>query len=1128
MSQEESKRKRSRLSLKKRKSSSAGTTGNSAEGKEGGTNKTPNILDLLNKQKQGQTAECPVCRQRVILSKMNQHLDSGCLATKHSCQATTSTPGKAPEKTEESVDDTDSPEIMYCNVSHDREATDGKREVSRQIKLAKNCEITKLSLSPKKREFDTKTTGTVSPYFKKDNAKHKFESKRSKLKLTKKSLSFNLTESNQSLSVEKQTRTVKRAVSGGVSIGQLSSDASRVRNDTDVPRRHSRCEDMDLTQNVDSFERSDPKPDLFVLKSENCEVKSKVTRKKHSGVKNSLDASDSVDGDRDTAAAGHTSDDLQLVCEKRTSCEQECEQRASMDSHASAAFPDAVERLNTPEIIPRTNPETAVESTASECSMDCQIFDNSSMLVSESITASSTDTSLSTPVLERASTPSTDTSLSTPVLERVSTPSTDTSLSTPVLERASTPSTDTSSAVNDSTSNTPSTSQEDNSMLSSQSTVEETEEPSKYQPYYLANFFLVMNTVLENDEDRNLFNEDDMSFIEKFKTISDEAQKLYVRLYQRKPTWLRVSKLDYPKIAEDLTPVAAELVKNGFLHTEKDLTDLEETLHLLQAPDLKILAKSLKVSCSGMQRSQIVAALLRHGRQQRSIFGGLNTLILKRAKKSLGSCVKLVRDVKAVFTRLLLLFSLTNVTDEEDVYASGGQSLLSMLFLANYGRVMYHNYTVYRPTVLFRSRDDFLKFQVALQYESDIHGLLGNNDFEGALQMYTEACQQYEPMRQDPEIHRFNTSLPMFLRCYTTSWIYTRILGLGVEILQKLRRYGEAVEKLRELLNQDTYCVRARGRWWDRLALNLDQHLKKPSKSLDAIKEALSDSHVKTGHRLALQQRVFKICESPSNVKLKGRLKEFDISKISETPKVIISGHIKQNDVVNERFYVIKKENEEENEEEILTSRVEEYVLHYYKQNHGYNEGLHGEGSTFTTLIGLLAWDIVFAADIPDVFRYSFQSAPLDMRTDDFYDNRKDIIERRLDLIMKSNVDDLHTMVEETWNTHEGKQCTLVNWELFNDLGHVKGLVSCMGGEVLSGIGRRILRDHRHCRGGVPDLVVWNTVNNTFKIVEVKGPNDRLAHKQILWIDYLNSIGATAEVCHVTAVGGKKLRASIE
>lgn len=37
----------------------------------------------------------------------------------------------------------------------------------------------------------------------------------------------------------------------------------------------------------------------------------------------------------------------------------------------------------------------------------------------------------------------------------------------------------------------------------------------------------------------------------------------------------------------------------------------------------------------------------------------------------------------------------------------------------------------------------------------------------------------------------------------------------------------EAVRELENLLSQNVYCPDSRGRWWDRLALNLHQHLKR-------------------------------------------------------------------------------------------------------------------------------------------------------------------------------------------------------------------------------------------------------------------------------------------------------------
>ena len=52
---------------------------------------------------------------------------------------------------------------------------------------------------------------------------------------------------------------------------------------------------------------------------------------------------------------------------------------------------------------------------------------------------------------------------------------------------------------------------------------------------------------------------------------------------------------------------------------------------------------------------------------------------------------------------------------------------------------------------------------------------------------------------------------------------------------------------------------------------------------------------------------------------------------------------------------------------------------------------------------------------------------------------------------------------------------------------------------------------------------MWDINKNRLAFVEVKGPNDRLSNKQILWLDYLSSLGLEALVCHVECLNGKRL-----
>ena len=198
---------------------------------------------------------------------------------------------------------------------------------------------------------------------------------------------------------------------------------------------------------------------------------------------------------------------------------------------------------------------------------------------------------------------------------------------------------------------------------------------------------------------------------------------------------------------------------------------------------------------------------------------------------------------------------------------------------------------------------------------------------------------------------------------------------------------------------------------------------------------------------------------------------------------------------------------------DVTLCSVEELALQHYKEN-GYTDGLHGEGSTLWTVVGLLFWDIIYQSDVADVFLSPFQALPLDFDSLDFYKSRKDVIEQRLDSLRQWTTNELVKWITNVWNENYG-QTSLVLWERFNSVEHIEGLIRCIPHDTLAAISQRLLQNYRHYRSGFPDLTIWNPEEKIWRIVEVKGPNDRLSHKQTLWLDFLVSLGVEAEVCHV-------------
>ena len=66
-------------------------------------------------------------------------------------------------------------------------------------------------------------------------------------------------------------------------------------------------------------------------------------------------------------------------------------------------------------------------------------------------------------------------------------------------------------------------------------------------PYYLKNFKLAIDTVMEDENDSRLFDGDDALWIKTFFQLPITCQKLYVRLFHRKHVWLPISKVSIKK-----------------------------------------------------------------------------------------------------------------------------------------------------------------------------------------------------------------------------------------------------------------------------------------------------------------------------------------------------------------------------------------------------------------------------------------------------------------------------------------------------------------------------------------------------------------------------------------------------
>ena len=190
----------------------------------------------------------------------------------------------------------------------------------------------------------------------------------------------------------------------------------------------------------------------------------------------------------------------------------------------------------------------------------------------------------------------------------------------------------------------------------------------------------------------------------------------------------------------------------------------------------------------------------------------------------------------------------------------------------------------------------------------------------------------------------------------------------------------------------------------------------------------------------------------------------------------------------------------------------------------GFTNGKHAETKVITTIYGILFWDIIFDNEIDNVFVDKFQSSPLDIQTDQFYMNRKQSIDSKLELLKNAPIEFICELFAKSWLENMNTECSLVSWSLFADLDELLGLVKCFDSNQLASLCKNFCMQYRYFRSGGPDLILWSTETNECRFVEVKGPGDKLSDKQIIWLDFFMQNKISCEVCYVKGRNSKRLR----
>ncbi|MGB9091635.1 MAG: VRR-NUC domain-containing protein [Pseudomonas farsensis] len=168
------------------------------------------------------------------------------------------------------------------------------------------------------------------------------------------------------------------------------------------------------------------------------------------------------------------------------------------------------------------------------------------------------------------------------------------------------------------------------------------------------------------------------------------------------------------------------------------------------------------------------------------------------------------------------------------------------------------------------------------------------------------------------------------------------------------------------------------------------------------------------------------------------------------------------------------------------------------------------ENTLFNSLFGLLCWEAIFAP-LPGAFFHPFQAGPQDLYDADFQQRRADLFAQCFARLDDGSYRDA---IRACRGAKQGLQSPFVFWQMLEDqlLDHA---LDCLPAAHLKACFERLLQDIRNNRAGMPDLIQFWPGEGRYRMVEVKGPGDRLQDNQLRWLEFCQQHGLPVAVCHV-------------
>ncbi|WET08035.1 VRR-NUC domain-containing protein [Pseudomonas sp. D3] len=168
------------------------------------------------------------------------------------------------------------------------------------------------------------------------------------------------------------------------------------------------------------------------------------------------------------------------------------------------------------------------------------------------------------------------------------------------------------------------------------------------------------------------------------------------------------------------------------------------------------------------------------------------------------------------------------------------------------------------------------------------------------------------------------------------------------------------------------------------------------------------------------------------------------------------------------------------------------------------------ENGLINSLFGLLCWEAIFAP-LPGAFFHPFQRGPADLHSEDFHQRRASLFAACFEQLRDERY---KNTIRQRYVDKWGIQSPFVFWNLLSEE-LLEQALACLPAEHLHYWFERLLLDIRANRAGMPDLIQFWPARKTYRMIEVKGPGDRLQDNQLRWLEFCGEYQMPVTVCYV-------------